>query len=226
MKIVSYNIAKCVQTKIDHVLRMNADLYILPECADSKSIVLPKGYTMFWIGDDDIPQKGLGVIWKDELSVHIVNGHRKIKHHLPLIVDNDGCSKFILACWPTVWQESKTYPQLLLEALHEYSPYFDKMPSLAIGDFNCYIGQSGVKKETGTFEDCIKEFEAHGMKSAYHTHNKEEFGKEHEATFFWRYNEHSPYFLDYAFSNVDIHSYEIGQWEKEVSDHRPQIIEL
>lgn len=184
MKIVSYNIAKCVQTKIDHILRMNADLYILPECADSKSIVLPKGYTMFWTGDDDIPQKGLGVIWKDELSVHIVNGHRKIKHHLPLIVDNDGCSKFILACWPTVWQESKTYPQLLLEALHEYSPYFDKMPSLAIGDFNCYIGQSGVKKGTGTFEDCIKEFEAHGMKSAYHTHNKEEFEKEHEATFF------------------------------------------
>ena len=56
MKIVSYNIAKCVQTKIDHILRMNADLYILPECADSKSIVLPKGYTMFWTGDDDIPQ--------------------------------------------------------------------------------------------------------------------------------------------------------------------------
>ena len=142
------------------------------------------------------------------------------------MVDNDGCSKFILACWPTVWQESKTYPQLLLEALHEYSQYFDKLPSLAIGDFNCYVGQSGVKKKTGTFEDCIKEFEAHGMKSVYHTHNKEEFGKEHEATFFWRYNEHSPYFLDYAFSNVDIHSYEIGQWEKEISDHRPQIIEI
>ena len=76
------------------------------------------------------------------------------------------------------------------------------MPSLAVGDFNCYIGQSGVKKKTGTFEDCIKEFEAHGMKSAYHTNNNEEFGKEHEATFFWRYNEHSPYFLDYAFSNI------------------------
>ena len=64
------------------------------------------------------------------------------------------------------------------------------------------------------------------MKSAYHTHNNEEFGKEHEATFFRRYNEHSPYFLDYDFSNVDIHSYEIGQWEKVICDHRPQIVEL
>lgn len=141
-------------------------------------------------------------------------------------MEDGGCSIFILACWSTVWQESKTYPQLLLEALHEYSSYLDKFPSLAIGDFNCYVGQSGVKKKTGTFEDCIKEFENHGMKSAYHTLNKEEFGKEHMATFYWRYNEDSPYFLDYAFSNVDIQFYDIGLWEKEISDHRPQILEL
>lgn len=38
MKIVSYNIAKCVQAKIDYVLRMNADVYILPECANKSSI--------------------------------------------------------------------------------------------------------------------------------------------------------------------------------------------
>lgn len=226
MKIVSYNIAKCVQTKIDSVLRMNADLYILPECANSKNIVLPKGQAMLWTGDDDMPQKGLGVIWRESLSVHPVKGYRKIRHHIPLIVDDGVCQRFILACWPTVWQEAKTYPQLLLEALHEYGAYLDKYPSLSLGDFNCYIGQSGVRKKTGTFEDCIKEFKSHGMKSAYHTIHNEEFGKEHEATFFWRYNENSPYFLDYTFSNVSILSYEIGRWEKEISDHRSQIIEL
>ncbi len=226
MKIVCYNIAKCSQDKVNHVLCMGADLYILPECANESLIQLPAGYNMLWTGDDDIPQKGLGVIWKETLSVQMAKEYRKIKHHLPLVVDDGRCQRFILACWPTVWQESKTYPQLLLEALHEYSQYFDKLPSLAIGDFNCYIGQSGVRKETGTFEDCIKEFESHCMQSAYHTRHNEEFGKEHEATFFWRYNEHSPYFLDYTFSNVAIQSYEIGQWEKEISDHRPQIVEL
>ncbi|MGP1548259.1 MAG: hypothetical protein ACTTIF_05245 [Prevotella sp.] len=35
----------------------------MPECADSKSVILPKGYAMFWTGDDDMPQKDL------ELSV-------------------------------------------------------------------------------------------------------------------------------------------------------------
>lgn len=226
MKIVGYNIAKCAQSKIDSVLRMNADLYILPECANESLIQLPTGYDMLWTGDDDIPQKGLGVIWKESLSVRMVKEYRKIKHHLPLVVDDGRCQRFVLACWPTVWQEAKTYPQLLLEMLHEYNTCLDKFPSLVIGDFNCYIGQSGVRKKTGTFGDCIKEFESHGMKSAYHIRCNEEFGKEHEATFFWRYDEHCPYFLDYTFSNVAIQSYEVGQWEKTISDHRPQIIEL
>lgn len=226
MKMVCYNIAKCSQDKINHVLCMGADLYILPECADTNNISLPTGYGMLWTGDDDLPQKGLGVIWKEPLAVQTVKEYRKIKHHLPLIVDDGGCQRFILACWPTVWKEAKTYPQLLLEILREYSSYLDKLPSLAIGDFNCYIGQRGVRKKTGTFEDCIRNFESHGMKSAYHTRSNEEFGKEHEATFFWRYDEHSPYFLDYTFSNAAIQSYEVGQWEKAISDYRPQIMEL
>lgn len=78
MKIVSYNIAKCVQTKIDHVLRMNADLYILPECADSKSIVLPKGYTMFWTGDDDVPQKGLELYGRKSYLFTLPMGIKKL----------------------------------------------------------------------------------------------------------------------------------------------------
>lgn len=226
MKIVSYNIAKCVQAKIDHVLRMNADVYILPECANKSSIQLPAGYDMLWTGDEDIPYKGLGVIWKKEFSIHVVEDFVRIKHHLPLIVDCGDSRIFILACWPTVWKENKTYPQLLLEALHKYGSYLDGGPALAIGDFNCYIGQSNVRKSTGTFEDCIKELQLHGMKSIYHEQNAEELGKESDATFFWRYNEQNPYFLDYAFCNVKPKSFVIGKWERDVSDHRPLIVEL
>ena len=79
MKIVSYNIAKCVQTKIDHILRMNADLYILPECADSKSIVLPKGYTMFWTGDDDITRVRDNILKsKEQKTIQPTKGGHKM----------------------------------------------------------------------------------------------------------------------------------------------------
>ena len=227
MKIVSYNIAKCTQSKIDHVLGMGADLYILPECACREQVSMPDGYDMLWTGDDDIPYKGLGVIWKNHLSVNIVKNYRKIRHHLPLLVNGAGFPKFILACWPTISKEErKTYPQLLLEALKEYSFYLDRLPAIALGDFNCFIGQKGVSKATGTFEDCIACFDSHGLYSMYHVQTKEEFGQESEATFFWRFKEKSPFFIDYAFSSIDPKYFEIGKWEPEISDHRPLIIEI
>ena len=226
MRIVSYNINLCNQSKIDHVLSTGADLYILPECAGRDYIGLPEGYDMLWTGDADVPQKGLAVIWKTHLKVRVPEEYRKIKHMLPLCVDGDGFPKFILASWPTVWKEKKTYPQLLLEALKQYDFYLDRFPSIVVGDFNCYLGQSGVNKSTGTFSDCLKEFEKHGMRSMYHEMTCEAFSKETTPTFYWRFKEESPFHIDYAFSCIEPKRFEIGPWEREISDHRPLIIEL
>ena len=226
MKIISYNTYKCTQSKIDHILGMGADLYVLPECASKEHISLPEGYDMLWCGDDDLTEKGLGVIWKKHLAIHVIPEYKKIKHLLPIIVEGAGFPKFILAAWPTVWKEKKTYPQLLLEALKAYSFYLDRFQSMVVGDFNCYIGQSGVRKSTGTFEDCIAEIESHGLRSMYHEQNGEDFGKESTATFYWQFNPDKPYFLDYAFSSAKPISFSIGEWEREISDHRPLLIEL
>lgn len=226
MKIVSYNTHKCSQTKIDHILNMDADLFILPECSSQDNLILPEGYNMLWCGDDDLKEKGLGVIWKKHLSVQVIPEYKKIKHMLPLLVEGAGGPKFILASWPTVWKEKKTYPQLLLEALKEYTIYLDKFPSMVVGDYNCYIGQSGVRKSTGTFEDCIAYMESHGLHSMYHEQTGETFGKESTATFYWRFNPSQPFFIDYAFSSLKPKIFCIGDWEKEMSDHRPLLIEL
>ena len=226
MKIVSYNTYKCTKAKIDHILAMDADLYILPECFSKDHIFLPEEYDMLWCGDDDLTEKGLGVIWKKSLSVHVISEYKKIKHMLPIIVKGAGFPKFILASWPTIWKEKKTYPQLLLEALKEYSFYLDRFPSMVVGDFNCHIGQSGVRKSTGTFEDCIAEMECHGLRSLYHELTGENFGTESTPTFYWQFNSEKPFFLDYAFSSMIPISFTIGKWEREISDHRPLLIEL
>ena len=91
MKIISYNTYKCTQSKIDHILAMDADLYILPECFSKEHISLHEEYDMLWCGDDDLTEKGLGVIWKKNLSVHVIPEYKKIKHMLPVIVNY--CSK-------------------------------------------------------------------------------------------------------------------------------------
>lgn len=226
MKIISYNTYKCTQSKIDHILAMDADLYILPECFSKEHISLHEEYDMLWCGDDDLTEKGLGVIWKKNLSVHVIPEYKRIKHMLPVIVNGSGFPKFILASWPTVWKEKKTYPQLLLEALNEYSFYLDRFPSMVVGDFNCYIGQNGVRKSKGTFEDCIAEMERRGLRSLYHEQTGEMFGEEKTPTFYWQFNQDKPFFLDYAFSTMKPVSFTIGKWDKEISDHCPQIIEL
>lgn len=115
---------------------------------------------------------------------------------------------------------------MLLEALKEYSFYLDRFPSMVVGDFNCYVGQSGVRKSTGTFEDCIAEMKAHGLRSLYHEQTNEKFGEEKTPTFFWQFNQEKPFFLDYAFCTMKPISFKIGDWEREISDHRPLIIEL
>ena len=71
---------------------------------------------------------------------------------LPLIVDGKW---LLLASWPTIVPGiKKTYPQILLECLKVYSEHIKEMPTMITGDFNCYIGQGGVSKQTGTEAPC------------------------------------------------------------------------
>ena len=60
MLILSYNINCFSQEKLDKVLQMEADVYILPELANQSLVRLPADYNMEWMGDLDF--KGLGVI--------------------------------------------------------------------------------------------------------------------------------------------------------------------
>lgn len=46
------------------------------------------------------------------------------------------------------------------------------------------------------------------------------------ATYYHRFSENSPFFLDYTFSNMVIKSYSLCEWNKEVSDHVVQMIEV
>ena len=55
--------------------------------------------------------------------------------------------------------------------------------------------------------------------SLYHQLKGEEFGRESVATYYHRFNEKAPFFLDYAYSNFPVASFSILPWDKEMSDH-------
>ena len=194
---------------------------VLPECACPDQVSLPDGYEMTWAGDTEF--KGLGVIWKSTVKCSVAPwADDEHKYMIPLIVDGKW---LLLSAWPTIVPGiKKTYPQILLERLKAYSEHIKEMPTMITGDFNCYIGQGGVSKQTGTFEQCIEYMRELGLRSEYHERTQEEFGKETSCTYHHQFKDDMPFFIDFTFTNIPLFAYMIGGWERNMSDHNPQII--
>ena len=188
MKILSYNIHRCSQEKIDYVLSRGADIMVLPECACPEQVTLPDGYAMTCQGDDVTRWKGLGVIWRRTVRCRVADWYDEShKYMIPLIIEDKW---LLLAAWPTMLPtEKKSYPQILLDSLKAYSEPIKAMPTMITGDFNCYIGLGGVSKQTGTFEQCIAYMRELGLHSEYHERTQEEFGKESCFTYHYQFKE-------------------------------------
>ena len=215
MKILSYNIHRCSQEKIDYVLSRGADIMVLPECACPEQVTLPDGYAMTWQGDDATKWKGLGVIWRRTVRCRVADWYDEShKYMIPLIIEDKW---LLLAAWLTMLPtEKKSYPQILLDSLKAYSEPIKAMPTMITGDCNCYIGQGGVSKQTGTFEQGIAYMRELGLHSEYHERTQEEFGKERCFTYHHQFKEDMPFFLDYTFTNIPLFAYMIGGWERKV----------
>lgn len=222
MKILSYNINKFSQEKLDRVLQYDADVFILPEVAGPSMVQLPNEYGMVWTGDIDF--KGLGIIWKTELKADVPKWFNPyLQYFIPIIIKD----KLIIGAWPTITENNtpKKYPHIAMEALQTYAPYLKDYPTIISGDMNCYKGQSGETKQfcTEAIFDFLKSM---GYVSAYHSKTGETLGKESTATYYHLFKESSPFFIDYTFSNIEIKGYRLLDWDKELSDHVAQEIEI
>ena len=222
MKILTYNIHLSTQEKVDIVLGNGADVYILPELACPSRVMLPDGYKIEWTGDID--HKGLGIIWKSSLKAVVPTWYNpKHQYFLPVIIEG----KLIVAAWPTTTEENKPkkYPQIAMEAFREYACHFQEYPTIITGDMNCYKGQSGETKQY-SIQTILSFLGGMGLVSAYHDRTGEALGNETKATYYHQFKENLPFFLDYSFSNIPIISYELGEWDRMLSDHVPQFIEI
>jgi len=81
-----------------------------------------------------------------------------------------------------------------------------------------------VSKKTGTFEQCIDFFREMGYSDLYHNMTGEEFGKESNAIYYHQFKEDMPFFIDYAFTNMSVKGFVLGDWNKDISDHCPLTI--
>lgn len=220
MKLLSYNIHHSSQDKLEKIMAKEADIYILPELANPSQLQIPHDYQSYWMGDCD--WKGLGIVVKSTLSSKLPEWFKpKHKYLLPLYLGDI----LIIATWPTKTDSNKdmSYPQILLEALEDYVPYLKQQPTIISGDFNCFKGQQEATKRY-SIETILGFLEDMGFVSIYHQKTHETLGRETMATYYHQFKENYPFFLDYTFANIPVHSYKLCRWNKDESDHVAQEI--
>ena len=123
MKIISYNIADSKQWKIDRLLEMNADVFVVPEITCVEQAVIPDDMEMAWNGitwefAGKQKWKGLGMIWKKGIAQIAPWYKPDLYLAIPLLVDG----VLILGFWPTKRKgltDKKKYPQIAQEIIKE-----------------------------------------------------------------------------------------------------------
>ena len=221
MKIISYNINDSKPWKIERLLGMNADVIVAPEITCPEDASLPELLDMKWYGIEyfyhEKRWKGLGVIWQKGTGFVPDWFNADYSYGIPLIVDD----YLILGIWPTktAANEPQSYPQIAQEIIREYAPHFKDFKTMVVGDFNCYVKQYDANKQYGDILKVNKLLESYGLHSLYHQQTGEAFGKESAATYYHRFHDSEPFFLDYAYVNFPVASFRMFPWDKEMSDH-------
>lgn len=222
--IVSFNINNYTKEKIETLFQYNSDIYIVPEITWESEVILKKGYEMLWSGDSKGERfpKGLGIIWKKGNARIPAWYNECLRFAIPLLYKDF----LIIGIWPTKDKEKKneSYLKISNEILQYYAPYFTEK-TIITGDFNLFY-REGAKSNEASFLPINEMLESLGFKSVYHSIKKEDFGKETAATYYHQFKAEQPFFLDYTYSNFPVKNYELLPWNKNMSDHVGQIIEI
>ncbi len=230
MKVISYNISDSESWKIERLLAMDADVWVVPEITCPEEAHLPDGLEMKWKGISyqyrNTPKwKGLGIIWKKGKGVIPEWNNPEMNYGIPLIVDD----YLILGIWPTKKlkkAEKKLYPQIAQEIILEYALHFKNYKTLVIGDFNCYVNQRDKSMQYGDILRINEILTFWGLHSIYHHQSDETFGQESKSTYYHMFQENNPFFLDYAYTNVEVSSIRLFPWDKQMSDHVGMEVEI
>jgi endonuclease/exonuclease/phosphatase family metal-dependent hydrolase len=105
-------------------------------------------------------------------------------------------------------------------------------PTVLLGDFNSSVALDDRlgRSDHRTLDTQLRD--EFGLVSAYHVSHHEQAGSESRPTHYWRWQETSPYHLDYCYlpqswvssiESVAVGSYPV--WA-DASDHRPLIVDV
>jgi exonuclease III len=229
MRIVSWNCNGALRKKLDQLLKLDADIYVVQECEDP-SQSKDEHYRAWaenylWIGNSK--HRGLGVFCKKEISLSQLDWESDgLKYLLPCQINNN---LTLLSVW-TQNQEEYSYIGQLWKYLHKHKGKFSVSQNIICGDFNsntCWDDQH----RGSSHSDVVKELGQIGIESLYHKQTGEQQGKELQKTFYLYRKTDRDYHIDYVFLSSDLiplSAMSIGKSDEwlEFSDHMPVVFTI
>ncbi|PWL27167.1 MAG: exonuclease [Fluviicola sp. XM-24bin1] len=233
MRIVEWNSQGAFRKKIDHVLSLNPDLLIVPECESETKLSLgvqtPKPNDFLWYGDS--PNKGIGIFSYSDYKFELLPAFNpNFRFILPIKVSNKEGAFLLFAIWA---MDNKEYPEAryigqIWLALNFYSSLLS-LPTIITGDFNSNKIWD-EKERVGNHTDVVNFLSVKNILSTYHEQEGENQGEELHPTFHMYRKKERPYHIDYLFASHQFRrgsSLKLGQYDewKELSDHVPLIFD-
>lgn len=230
MRIVSWNCCGALRKKLDALLELDADLYIIQECEDP-SHSADAAYARWaegslWVGGKK--NKGLGVFSRRMRLAAIDWPRDSLELFLPFTADE---KLTILGVW-TRHANSPNFRYIgqVWKYLQAHGGKIPRQRSMVLGDFNSNVRWDEWDR-WWNHTDVVRELSALGLESIYHHCNSEAQGKETQPTFFMNRNRARPYHIDYAFASEELIKSSaicIGNPEQwlQFSDHLPIILDI
>lgn len=224
MKVISWNCCMKFREKFKEISKLDADIYVIPECEDPKQSN-DEEYKSFasnhiWIGDNK--NKGLGIFAKDDITIEPIPHNSNSKYFIPVRIKN---SFNLIAVWTVPEKKGiQYYTEELLNFYNDNESLFDE-DLIICGDLNADMSLGGTHAKH--FYDFIEKMERHGLRDIYHRINDEDEGYERQDTYYPN-NGQKPYHLDHVFAKPHVITYLriLNRKWLEKSDHLPLIFEV
>lgn len=231
MKIVSWNCNGALRKKLVALRPYDADIYIIQECENPKESICPDykawASNYLWVGNNK--NKGLGVFAKPGVVLAPLDlDAGTLESFIPCTINE----RFILLAVWTREANSPTFRYIgqLWKYLQRHKAALSGKDAFVIGDLNSNVCWD-VWDRWWNHSDVVRELEALGIYSLYHTVKGESQGSELVPTFYMHRKREKPYHIDYAFISkkyLPSASLEVGNpsiW-LEYSDHMPLFVEI
>lgn len=221
MRIVSWNCNGKFREKLQEILAVDADIYVIQECenpAESNSIAY-KNFAQNYLWTGENKSKGLGVFARKGIQL-AENKWQKycLRNFLSIKVNNCFDLVAVWACKPYI-EEYYIYQNINISNYNENT--------IIIGDFNSNAIWD-KKYYSRTHSAIVRQLNDIGLCSAYHYLSGESQGKESTPTFYLYRHTNKGYHIDHCFIGTkNIQNYVIlhdFNW-LEKSDHMPILLE-